>query len=449
MADNKYKLNYTGEQVNEAVGNALNLGVFHSSFFSDGIVENAEGNAMKIVKTGERSVRLEGGYLVVNGVPHNVGTLYYDFQDSEKARDFVFWLQYDKNSGEVTWVVHTAVRIEKNTMKGETSIIMPAENYDYTTNSGGIFNVPRNNDAYLDFVVGYLHIGAYTSSMSGITDLRGDDNFCGFVRYQTNAPEPTDKCVLLNSALFTDGVIDNEEGTALKITKTATMKARCEGGIIMLGGVPYDVKAVGLTYTTYDVDVVKVHYVRLYKNGNKPEWKAIEPTMHGEDDTGPFFLLQESSTGEYYQFPNETDDFIDIPIFYENIPAGTTEITQDMLHDLRLYEKFCGFARFKDISLLRGISGGKATKMINIDWSGDEENICELEYISNNELVVVQKSDGVNTIDAEGGIVKANIGNNGYFSSGFLVLNADEGDRYVLVAAKDGETISPVSSTAQ
>ena len=99
---------------------------------------------------------------------------------------------------------------------------------------------------------------------------------------------------------------------------------------------------------------------------------------------------------------------------------------------------------------IAGISGGgKATKMINIDWSGDEENICEVEYISNNELVVVRKSDGVNTIDAEGGIVKANIGNNGYFSSGFLVLHADEGDRYVLVAAKDGETISPVSSTAQ
>lgn len=449
MANNKFKLGYTGEQVNEAIGNALNLGVFHSSFFTDGIVENAEGTAMKIVQTENRSVRLEGGYLVVNGVPYEVGTLYYNFNDSEKARDFVFWLQYDKNSGEVTWVVHTAVRIETNTMKGETSIIMPAENYDYTTNSGGIFNVPRNNDAYRDFVVGYLHIGAYTSSMSGITDLRGDDDFCGFVRYETNAPEPTDKCVLLNSALFTNGVIDNEEGTALKITKTATMKARCEGGIIMLGGVPHDVKAVSRTYTTYDTDTVKVYYVRLYKDGSKSEWKYIEPSMHGEDDTGPFFLLQESSTGEYYQFPNETDDFIDIPIFYENIPAGTTEITQDMLHDLRLYEKFCGFARFKDISLLRGISGGKATKMINIDWSGDEENICEVEYISNNELVVVQKSDGVNTIDAEGGIVKANIGNNGYFSSGFLVLHADEGDRYVLVAAKDGETISPVSSTAQ
>ena len=85
--------------------------------------------------------------------------------------------------------------------------------------------------------------------------------------------------------------------------------------------------------------------------------------------------------------------------------------------------------------------GGKSTRTINIDWSGDEEEICYVYYISDNQIKSVNTREA-DVIEAEGGVVWADVGE-GYYSDNFIDFHG------VYVATKDGGTIYPVSSGVQ
>lgn len=82
--------------------------------------------------------------------------------------------------------------------------------------------------------------------------------------------------------------------------------------------------------------------------------------------------------------------------------------------------------------------GGKTTRTIYIDWSGDEEGICYVEYISNGQYKSVY-TDEEDVIEAEGGVVYAEVAD-GYYSDNFIYFQG------VMVATQDGETIYPMSS---
>lgn len=81
---------------------------------------------------------------------------------------------------------------------------------------------------------------------------------------------------------------------------------------------------------------------------------------------------------------------------------------------------------------------GKTTKTIYIDWSGDEEGICYVDYISNGQIKSVY-SDEEDVIEAEGGVVWAEVADC-YYSDNFIYFQG------VMVATQDGETIYPMSS---
>lgn len=93
----------------------------------------------------------------------------------------------------------------------------------------------------------------------------------------------------------------------------------------------------------------------------------------------------------------------------------------------------------------------KTTKTIYLDWSGDEERICEISYISNNELLTIQTYDGIDSIEAEGGVIILNDGNAGAssYTPNFIRLQYYGGNITVLFAKQDGETIYLVSGGAQ
>lgn len=94
-------------------------------------------------------------------------------------------------------------------------------------------------------------------------------------------------------------------------------------------------------------------------------------------------------------------------------------------------------------------SGGsvKTTKTINIDWSQDEEMICEVIYISNNELYKLHSYDGIDVIEAEGGFVA--VTGEYYKSDNFIELIADGSYSSTLFAKQDGETVYLCSSASQ
>lgn len=89
----------------------------------------------------------------------------------------------------------------------------------------------------------------------------------------------------------------------------------------------------------------------------------------------------------------------------------------------------------------KAVGGGKTTKTIYIDWSGDEEGICYVEYISNGQYKSVY-TDEEDVIEAEGGVVYAEVAN-GYYSDNFISFQG------IMVATQDGETIYPMSSGEQ
>ena len=94
-------------------------------------------------------------------------------------------------------------------------------------------------------------------------------------------------------------------------------------------------------------------------------------------------------------------------------------------------------------------AGGKTTKTINIDWSGDEERTCTICYISNNQIISTEQGyDVYETIEAEGGIIifsddRSETSSN-FINLGMLYGYSTNGSIYV--ATQDGETVYPISS---
>lgn len=101
----------------------------------------------------------------------------------------------------------------------------------------------------------------------------------------------------------------------------------------------------------------------------------------------------------------------------------------------------------------KAVGGGKTTKTINIDWSGDEERTSMISYISNNEIVsTTQGYDVYESIEAEGGIIIST--NDGLDrTSNFINLGLLDGygpnpSGVIYIATQDGETIYPTSSSS-
>lgn len=89
----------------------------------------------------------------------------------------------------------------------------------------------------------------------------------------------------------------------------------------------------------------------------------------------------------------------------------------------------------------------KTTKTINIDWSQDEESICEVTYISNNELHTIHSHDGIDIIEAEGGFIIVN--GECDMSNNFIELYEDGYHNSTLFAKQDEETVYLYSSSTQ
>ena len=98
------------------------------------------------------------------------------------------------------------------------------------------------------------------------------------------------------------------------------------------------------------------------------------------------------------------------------------------------------------------VGGGtaKTTKTIYLDWSGDDESTCEIDYVSNNTLVYLGcGNETPDVIEAEGGVVCMRGFEGSYYSSNFIQICDEARGGYVLMATQDGETIYLFSSSEQ
>lgn len=97
-----------------------------------------------------------------------------------------------------------------------------------------------------------------------------------------------------------------------------------------------------------------------------------------------------------------------------------------------------------------GGSSAKTTVTVNLDWSGDEQKICEIFYLSNNKTIEVYPWDGINQIEAQNGVIIMYDGLSGAcsYTSNIIRLQTVS-DLCTLVALQDGETIYLASTEYQ
>lgn len=244
----------------------------------------------------------------------------------------------------------------------------------------------------------------------------------------TTASMP-DEIRILNRAAYTSGVFWDPEGTSMNAYVNGAMKVRIDPGVVMIDGVVKRFAATNRTYNTQATDRVNACVIRL-------DQSTGEIKMHFRECIEQGGLLV--SVDDNAVLPIRNAKYYDIVICRMRIPGGTTQITSEMVYNMQNEEMYCGYVKSKTYG--SGSSGGgSATKTINLDWA-DERQECYVDYISNDKLESVQFAMK-DVIEAEGGIVKAYIGEDGYYSEGFLEMYNDGNGTVVLVAAKDGETI--------
>ena len=137
-------------------------------------------------------------------------------------------------------------------------------------------------------------------------------------------------------SMLTNGVFVAEDANALKPTAIGGMKVETAPGTVMIEGLSRrDAKNTRI-YNTSDTQIVEVFLYRLDKTTGEISRLTLDCIVHG----GLIFSKQD---GTY--LPIRESGYYDILIWKITIPAGATEITQDMIEDLRENESYCGHVR--------------------------------------------------------------------------------------------------------
>lgn len=139
-------------------------------------------------------------------------------------------------------------------------------------------------------------------------------------------------------SMLTNGVFVAEDANALKPTAIGGMKVETAPGTVMIEGLSRRDAKNTRTYNTSDTQRVEVFLYRLDKTTGEISRLTLDCIVHG----GLIFSKQDGT-----DLPIRESGYYDILIWKITIPAGATEITQDMIEDLRENESYCGHVRSK------------------------------------------------------------------------------------------------------
>ena len=146
-------------------------------------------------------------------------------------------------------------------------------------------------------------------------------------------------------SMLTNGVFVAEDANALKPTAIGGMNVETAPGTVMIEGLSRRDAKNTRTYNTSDTQRVEVLLYRLDKTTGEISRLSRDCIVHG----GLIFSKKDGT-----DLPIRESGYYDILIWKITIPAGATEITQDMIEDLRGNESYCGYVR----SSVSGGSGG-------------------------------------------------------------------------------------------
>ena len=212
-------------------------------------------------------------------------------------------------------------------------------------------HIGENGNWYLaDFDTGVQARGE-----DGITPRIGENGnwFVGDI--DTGVKAKNEDVSLYADDLYTSGVLVTDELESFVMTGGAREDGKPQivtsPGVAYIKGVRRWLNTSRRTYDVRDTDRVQAQYLRLNETTGEiglAIWHDV--TINGDLDNGGEIV--DEFTGEV--IPKRSGGYYDLILCIATIPAGTTEITPDMIRDLRGDERYCGFVSSK----ITGSGGG-------------------------------------------------------------------------------------------
>lgn len=138
-------------------------------------------------------------------------------------------------------------------------------------------------------------------------------------------------------SMLTSGVFVTIDADALKPTAIGEMKIQTQPGTVLIKGYGKKSAKSTRTFSVKDTKRTEVYLYRLDTSTGEIETLFRDVILHGDN----VIFSKEDGT----ELPIRSGSIYDVLIYMVTIPAGATEITQDMIEDLRAIEDYCGFVK--------------------------------------------------------------------------------------------------------
>lgn len=138
------------------------------------------------------------------------------------------------------------------------------------------------------------------------------------------------------SQIMTNGVFAADDANGLKPTASDGMKIITNPGTAIINGLSRKDAKMTRTYLVRETEYNDVYLYRLDQVTGEITRLFREVIVHGD------ILLSKEDGAE---LPLRMGGYYDILLWKVTIPAGATQITQDMIEDLRPNENYCGFVK--------------------------------------------------------------------------------------------------------
>ncbi len=138
------------------------------------------------------------------------------------------------------------------------------------------------------------------------------------------------------SQMMTNGVFAADDANGLKPTASDGMKIITNPGTAIINGLSRKDAKMTRTYLVRETEYNDVYLYRLDQVTGEITRLFREVIVHGD-----VLLSKEDGAA----LPLRSSGYYDILLWKVTIPAGATQITQDMIEDLRPNENYCGFVK--------------------------------------------------------------------------------------------------------
>ena len=198
-----------------------------------------------------------------------------------------------------------------------------------------------------NWFIGDVDSGVKATGEAGITPHIGENGnwFIGDV--DTGVKATSEDVSLYADDLYTSGVLvtDDLESFVMtgKTSDTGTPQLITSPGVVYIKGIRRRFAKSTRTFHVPDKEHVSVQYIRLNEITGEIEQQNWEDVIiDGDIHNGGTITGIETGI-----LPRRSGGYYDVILCIVTLPAGATEVTPDMITDLRGDEQYCGFVRSK------------------------------------------------------------------------------------------------------